>query len=145
MTNLTLTQIKEKIERNPLNTILKSEEDKEFKEKLFCNYIPENIENIPDNFSGKEVWKDFLSPINNQKKCGSCWAFATTSVLSDKFNIKSKGQYYINLSPTPLLICSSNFENLNINKIKEDITITNKSFSNKIFENTNKIITIFEK
>ena len=66
MTKLTLTQIKEKIERNPLNTIVKSQEDKDFKEKLFCNYIPENFENIPDNFSGKEVWKDFLTPINNQ-------------------------------------------------------------------------------
>ena len=141
MTKLTLTQIKEKIERNPLNTILKSEEDKDFKEKLFCNYIPENFENIPDNFSGKEVWKDFLSPIKNQKKCGSCWAFATTSVLSDKFNIESKGRYSIDLSPTPLLICSSNFENLNINKIKEDNTITSKSFSEKIFENTVKDIT----
>jgi cathepsin B len=140
MTKLTLTQIKEKIERNPLNTIVKSEEDKDFKEKLFCNYIPENFENIPDNFSGKEVWKDFLSPINNQKNCGSCWAFATTSVLSDKFNIKSKGRYSIHLSPTPLLICSSNFENLNINKIKEDVTITSKSFSDKIFENTVKNI-----
>ena len=39
------------------------------------------------------------------------------------------------------MICSSNFENLNINKIKEDNTITSKSFSEKIFENTVKDIT----
>ena len=140
MVKLTLTEIKEKIERNPLNTIVKSEEDKEFKEKLFCNYIPQNFETIPDNFSGKDVWKDFLTPVDNQGKCGSCWAFASTSVLSDKFNIQSRGQYQLNLSPTPLLICSSNFEDLNINKIKEDVTITAKSFSSKIFEDTVKDI-----
>ena len=136
MPKLTLTEIKEKIEKNPLNTIVKSEENKDFEEKKFCNYIPKKLQYIPDSFSGKEVWKDLLTGVDQQGKCGSCWAYAATSVLSDRFNIQSSGKYNIELSPTPLLICSSNFENLNINKIKEDVTITKKSFSTKIFEET---------
>ena len=95
MPKLTLTEIKEKIEKNPLNTIVKSEENKDFEEKKFCNYIPKKLQYIPDSFSGKEVWKDLLTGVDQQGKCGSCWAYAATSVLSDRFNIQSSGKYNI--------------------------------------------------
>ena len=59
----------------------------------------------PDSFNGPEVWKGILSRIRNQGACGSCWAFATTSTLADRFNIQSLGQYNITLSPTRLILC----------------------------------------
>jgi len=138
MTKLTLSQLKEKIARNPLNTKVKSDID--IKEKIFCDYEIANYQNLPDEFSGKEVWKGLLTPVYDQKSCGSCWAFASVGVLADKINIHTQGKMYVELSPTPLLICSSNFENLDISKIVEDVTITDQSRSVKTFEETIKSI-----
>lgn len=63
------------------------------------------IVDVPDEFDGKEVWKHLLSPIRNQGKCGSCWAFASTSALADRFNIQSMGKLHLELSPTKLILC----------------------------------------
>lgn len=60
---------------------------------------------IPDVFDGRIIWKKFLSPIKNQKNCGSCWAFASTSALADRFNIQSLGKMNLNLSPAKLIVC----------------------------------------
>jgi hypothetical protein len=61
---------------------------------------------IPDSFDGRKVWKGMITPIRNQGKCGSCWAFSTTSTLADRFNIQSLGQMYVTLSPTKLILCN---------------------------------------
>lgn len=60
---------------------------------------------LPNIFDGREVWKKFLTRIRNQGKCGSCWAFATSSALADRFNILSRGKLNILLSPTKMLLC----------------------------------------
>jgi cathepsin B len=60
---------------------------------------------LPKNFDGPNVWKDLLTPIHQQGKCGSCWAFASTSTLSDRFNILSTGKIFIILSPSRLVFC----------------------------------------
>lgn len=60
---------------------------------------------LPDNFNGKEVWNGLLSPVMNQARCGSCWAFASTGVLADRFNIQSVGLMHVQLSPTKLILC----------------------------------------
>ena len=60
---------------------------------------------LPDEFNGKEVWKDFLSPVKNQGRCGSCWAFASTSTLADRFNIQSQNKVHVNLSPVKVVLC----------------------------------------
>ena len=60
---------------------------------------------VPDKFDGRKVWKNMLTPIRNQGKCGSCWAFASTSTLADRFNIQSVGQMNVELSPAKLILC----------------------------------------
>lgn len=59
----------------------------------------------PDIFDGRKAWKGLLTPIRNQGRCGSCWAFATTSVLADRFNIQSMGLLYVELSPAKMILC----------------------------------------
>lgn len=60
---------------------------------------------IPDNFKGQEVWDGLITPVSNQGRCGSCWAFASTKTLSDRFNIHSVGLMHVNLSPAKLILC----------------------------------------
>jgi hypothetical protein len=60
---------------------------------------------VPDSFDGRKIWQGLLSNVKNQGKCGSCWAFASTGTLADRFNIQSIGKYNINLSPTKLILC----------------------------------------
>jgi len=61
---------------------------------------------LPRKFDGREVWAGLLTPSANQGRCGSCWAFATSSALADKFNIQSMGQMNIELSPVRMIICN---------------------------------------
>ncbi len=45
--------------------------------------------NFPDNFDARFAWPGCISPPQTQGKCGSCWAFASASVLGDRFCISS--------------------------------------------------------
>lgn len=66
--------------------------------------IRPNID-LPKSFDGREVWKGLITPPKNQGTCGSCWAFASTGVLADRFNIQSMGLVHLDLSPTKLILC----------------------------------------
>lgn len=86
---------------------------------------------IPKFFDGSKVWKDYLSPIRNQQRCGSCWAFASTSTLADRFNIQSKGKMKIELSPTKLILCDFlKDEILNQSSLEEQNDLNIKSIKN---------------
>lgn len=74
---------------------------------------------IPNSFDGREAWKDFLTPVRNQGNCGSCWAFATSSELADKFNIWSKGKVRIELSPAKMILCNLGGREFSANPLKE--------------------------
>lgn len=83
---------------------------------------------IPDNFSWanpEDVKKykpgipaDFITPPLNQALCGSCWAFSSASVLSDRWAIANK-QKSPNLSPSFLLSCDNKPDVINgLNNLK---------------------------
>ena len=62
---------------------------------------------VPRSFDGRVQWKHLLSPQLDQGQCQACWAFASTSALSDRFNIQSMGAVHLTLSPTRLVLCAS--------------------------------------
>eukprot|EP01119_Soliformovum_irregulare_P015482 TRINITY_DN435_c0_g1_i2.p1 TRINITY_DN435_c0_g1~~TRINITY_DN435_c0_g1_i2.p1 ORF type:complete len:296 (-),score=57.44 TRINITY_DN435_c0_g1_i2:45-932(-) len=61
---------------------------------------------LPTSFDARSKWGDCISPIRNQGGCGSCWAFASTSVLTDRFCIASNNTIKRLLSPQDLVDCS---------------------------------------
>ena len=93
--------LKDKINKSPTNTIVTTEGRDVYKDIVYnTNFI------LPINFDGTKIWDKYLSPVSFQGSCGSCWAFATTSTLADRFNIQSLGLLNLYLSPTKLLLCS---------------------------------------
>lgn len=62
---------------------------------------------MPKEFNGPDVWKDYLSPITEQGKCGNCWAHSSASVLADRFAILSLGKIKFIPSPYDLTICGA--------------------------------------
>lgn len=105
------------ISRHPMNTILRN--DTQSAEKKYVNLIPLPSENVykfidisdtftvPESFEGKTTWATYLSDVQDQKECGSCWAFAAVSALADRFNLFSRGSLHLNLSPVPIVLCDT--------------------------------------
>ena len=91
---------------NPTNTILKTASVTTLKQFNTLKKATKGRDSpIPDSFDGRVVWKDFLSPIKNQGKCGSCWAFSSVSCLQDRFSIQSIGKLKPHLSVAKVLLC----------------------------------------
>jgi len=88
-------------------TVLRSQSPKvEADFHKFAAAMPTKIPiTLPKNFDGRVVWKDYLSSINSQGKCGDCFAEASTSALADKFAIQSLGQIKVDLSSASMAIC----------------------------------------
>jgi cathepsin X len=68
------------------------------------------ITELPTEFTwANKDGVNYLTPPRNQhipQYCGSCWAMATTSALSDRMKMQRKGGFPdINLSPQVLLDC----------------------------------------
>ena len=67
------------------------------------------IDALPVNFDARENWPECANVINfvrDQSDCGSCWAHAATSVLSDRIKIARNAAWPdINLSPQVLISC----------------------------------------
>lgn len=62
---------------------------------------------IPDTFDGREKWNfcESISEIRDQSQCGSCWAFATVEVGTDRICIATNGTHKPHLSATDLMSC----------------------------------------
>lgn len=65
--------------------------------------------NLPDHFDWREQG---ITPVKNQKSCGSCWAFGTASVVEDVVAIRDKKQieiakqYMVDCEPQHFYGCS---------------------------------------
>jgi hypothetical protein len=91
----------------PINT--GSLPDKKFKAlglKLPDDFTWSNYDHVKQNKSELNLPEDWLTPVYNQGLCGSCWAFSTTSCLSDRYAIANKTKSP-QLSPTFLLSCDT--------------------------------------
>jgi len=62
---------------------------------------------LPEQFNYKEKWPKCFHTIRDQGNCGSCWAFAASEVLSDRFCIASNSRINEVLSPQDLVSCDS--------------------------------------
>lgn len=75
------------------------------------------LENMPEADLPKSYWwgnvngVNFLTVQRNQHipiYCGSCWAFASSSALSDRIKIARKAQWPdVNIAPQVLISCES--------------------------------------
>lgn len=71
-----------------------------------------SIKDLPTNYWwGNVGGTNYLTVQRNQHipiYCGSCWAFASTSALSDRIKIMRKAQWPdVNLSPQVLISCET--------------------------------------
>lgn len=66
------------------------------------------LENETTNFDAREAFpdcKDVIGHVRDQGDCGSCWAFASTEALNDRFCIKTGGKHSEMLSPQHTTSC----------------------------------------
>lgn len=59
-------------------------------------------EDLPDSYDLRDNYN--LSPVEDQKQCGSCWAMSSTAALTDKYRMKSGGDLI--LDPLITLACT---------------------------------------
>lgn len=71
-------------------------------------HYPEKLyKKIPKEFiPHKTIWKHLILPPTNQGDCGSCWAYAATNTLSDRYNIWAGKKITNGLSPFLILNCN---------------------------------------
>jgi hypothetical protein len=102
--------------------ILVTKEQKDFNTQLIniidnllpyrANYTKHDKSILPLEFRPQDgIWKDRLVTPTNQGKCGSCWSFAASGCLTDRFNILC-GQKYLSecLSPVSQIFCNDFFK-----------------------------------
>lgn len=120
------SKIAKRVKSIPLLTVPMTEENESIvdipkgQKDFLCIMDYTNIDKswLPQNFNGMEVWKDLLTPTQDQQECGACWAFASSSCLADRFNILSNHKIIPSVSTNFSLLCAFN-EDLVISKVLE--------------------------
>lgn len=127
-----------KIKSRPTKTYL-VDSSKEIQEQFEKTSKIWNIPNkaVPEQFDGRVTWKGLLGKVQNQGSCGSCWAFASTTMLAQRFNIQSRGLMNIMLSPTKLILCDWSGQDLILertNQTEGDILDDNSCYGNSLVD-----------
>ncbi|EGC36209.1 hypothetical protein DICPUDRAFT_151351 [Dictyostelium purpureum] len=65
----------------------------------------DKYDTIPDSYDVRTTWSECISPIREQKSCGSCWAQVSTGLLADKACIQTGGKIKVTLSPQYMMDC----------------------------------------
>jgi hypothetical protein len=114
--------VKAEIEARPTNTFL-ADHDAETRHAMekAMRLTGDISDVLPEYFDGRVAWEGLLTPVMNQGGCGSCWAFASTSVLAHRFNIQSLGLIHVQLSPTKLILCDWEGEELDTDHPERDV------------------------
>jgi hypothetical protein len=47
---------------------------------------------LPREFDARKAWPNWITPVMDQGPCGSCWAFSSSSIFSDRLKIASGGK-----------------------------------------------------
>jgi len=61
---------------------------------------------LPASFDATEQWAGLIHPIRDQQRCGSCWAFSASEVLSDRVAVAT-GKKSPVLSPEDMVSCDT--------------------------------------
>jgi len=79
---------------------------------------------LPKNFDGRKAWDRYLStPISNQGKCGSCYAYATVNMLADRFELQSGGKIRFNVGLSKILPVICEYESdINWKELRDNET-----------------------
>ena len=123
---MTKLEIEQKISSLPTNTIISSKEiniNEDF--NIYKKIITTFPCKLPQTFDGVKVWGNKLCNVYTQGNCGSCWAFASTATLADRFNIQSLGKLSLDLSATKMLLCNNVGVDMLEDKQKEEIENVN--------------------
>jgi len=67
-----------------------------------------DVNAIPTSFDSRNAWPGCIGAIQNQARCGSCWAFGCIESLSDRFCIHSNATINVTLSFMDLVTCDTN-------------------------------------
>jgi cathepsin B len=89
-------------------TVLKSNSQVAQRAKKFSSTLvkKKTPKVLPKSFNPIKAWGNYLSPIRNQGECGDCYAQTVTSILTDRFNLLTLGQFFQTLSAKELTICA---------------------------------------